>query len=71
MQRLTTIRGLLAFALCTFAGLGMAQDKVIRLTSLEWPPYSGEAVDAQGASVAVVRAALEAVGYRLDPMAAR
>lgn len=44
----------------------MAADKVIRLTSLEWPPYSGAAVEQQGASVAVVRAAAEAMGYTLE-----
>jgi polar amino acid transport system substrate-binding protein len=43
-----------------------ASDKVIRLTSLEWPPYSGAKVDQQGASVAVVRAAAEAMGYTLE-----
>lgn len=43
-----------------------AQDKVIRLTSLEWPPYAGEKVAEQGASVAVVRAAAEAMGYKLE-----
>jgi len=43
-----------------------AQDKVIKLTSLEWPPYAGEKVDQQGASVAVVRAAAEAMGYKLE-----
>lgn len=43
-----------------------AQDKVIRLTSLEWPPYSGEKVAEQGASVAVVRAAAAAMGYTLE-----
>lgn len=43
-----------------------AADKVIKLTSLEWPPYSGEKVAEQGASVAVVRAAAEAMGYKLE-----
>ncbi|MGE5621921.1 MAG: ABC transporter, partial [Bacillota bacterium] len=39
---------------------------VMRLTSAEWPPYSGEALPGNGASAAVVRAALAAVGYRLE-----
>ncbi len=38
----------------------------VRLTSLEWPPYTGEAVPQQGASMAVVEAAFEAMGYELE-----
>jgi polar amino acid transport system substrate-binding protein len=40
--------------------------KTIRLTSLEWPPYSGEALKQRGATTAVVRAALAAMGYKLE-----
>ncbi|NYZ17677.1 transporter substrate-binding domain-containing protein [Azospirillum sp. RWY-5-1] len=43
-----------------------AQEKVVRLTSLDWPPFSGESQKDQGAAVAVVRAAFAAVGYRLE-----
>lgn len=38
---------------------------VLTLTSLEWPPYSGQAVERQGASVAVVKAAVESMGHEL------
>ncbi len=55
-----------AVLLSLAAAAATAQDKVIRLTSLEWPPYAGEKVDQQGASVAVVRAAAEAMGYSLE-----
>ena len=51
--------------LCS-AGLAAGADKLIRLTSLEWPPYAGAKVDQQGASVAVVRAAAQAMGYELE-----
>ncbi|MDN3610300.1 substrate-binding periplasmic protein [Vibrio ostreicida] len=40
--------------------------EVLTLTSLEWPPYSGRALDSQGASVAVVKAAVEAMGHQLN-----
>jgi len=40
--------------------------RVMRLTSLEWPPYTGVSLREQGATTAVVRAALAAMGYRLD-----
>lgn len=56
----------LVSVLCLGALSANAQDKVIRLTSLEWPPYSGEKVAEQGASVAVVRAAAAAMGYTLE-----
>lgn len=59
-------RSLMILALGLSAASVAAQDKVIRLTSLEWPPYAGEKVAEQGASVAVVRAAAEAMGYKLE-----
>jgi polar amino acid transport system substrate-binding protein len=43
-----------------------ADQRVIRLNSLEWPPYSSAALPQQGASIAVARAAAEAMGYRLE-----
>ena len=42
------------------------EDKVIRLSSLEWPPYSGADLPEQGATIAVVRAALAEMGYELE-----
>lgn len=61
-----SMRGMLMLLLLTLSGALAAQDKVIKLTSLEWPPYSGEKVAEQGASVAVIRAAAEAMGYKLE-----
>lgn len=64
MNTLRRFFGLLLLAgLCTPT---WAQDKVIRLTSLDWPPYSGDKLEQQGASVAVARAAAEAMGYTLE-----
>lgn len=56
----------LALVLSAVSAQACSQDKVIRLTSLDWPPYSGEKLDQQGASVAVARAAAEAMGYTLE-----
>jgi polar amino acid transport system substrate-binding protein len=58
--------GLVALLFGLAAGSARADDTLIRLTSLEWPPYVGEAVERQGASIAVVRAAAEAMGYRVE-----
>ncbi|KLN64007.1 MULTISPECIES: substrate-binding periplasmic protein [Vibrio] len=39
--------------------------EVLTLTSLEWPPYASRSQPEQGASVAVVKAAVEAMGHEL------
>ncbi len=44
---------------------GIAGEKVV-LVSLEWPPYTGEDLQAQGATSAIVRAAFKAAGYDLE-----
>ncbi len=38
----------------------------VRLTSLEWPPYSGATLAGQGSSIAVARAAFQSMGHALD-----
>lgn len=43
----------------------VSAEKVVKLTSLDWPPYSGKALAEQGASVAVAKAAFAAMGYSL------
>lgn len=40
--------------------------ETLTLTSLEWPPYSSASMPQYGASVAVVSAALNAVGHHLE-----
>ncbi|MCE9688236.1 transporter substrate-binding domain-containing protein [Shewanella sp. AS16] len=42
------------------------QAEVLHLTSLHWPPYSSQNLANQGAAVAVVRAAVEAMGHELE-----
>lgn len=55
------------FCLLLFlSSLANAEDKVIRLTSLEWPPYSGKDLPQQGTSVAIARKAFAAMGYTLE-----
>ena len=57
---------LLALSL-VFAVLGpgpaLAQDRAVKLTSLDWPPYTGENLKGQCASAEVVKAAFQAMGY--------
>jgi polar amino acid transport system substrate-binding protein len=56
---------LLAMSLILSTSLSFAEDKIIHITSLDWPPYASESLDQQGASVAVAKAAFEAMGYEL------
>lgn len=56
---------LLALALVMFSFPALSDDKTVYLTSLDWPPYSGKDLPNQGASIAVAKAAFEAMGYKL------
>ncbi|WP_396598618.1 substrate-binding periplasmic protein [Bermanella sp. R86531] len=40
--------------------------KVVKMTSLYWPPYAGSSLEAQGANIAVATAAFKAVGVELE-----
>jgi len=54
-------------SLMMFCNISIAHDtKIINMTSLEWPPYTGEALPDKGANAAVLKAAFEAMGYSLN-----
>lgn len=57
---------LIATTIMLLSSLSFSADKVVRLTSLDWPPYSGKHLAQQGASVAVAKAAFKAMGYDLQ-----
>ncbi|MEW9897866.1 transporter substrate-binding domain-containing protein [Chitinivorax sp. PXF-14] len=42
------------------------EEKVVRLSSLVWPPYSGAALKEGGVLTQVLREAFKSVGYRLE-----
>lgn len=52
-------------SLIFFNCLSYSADKVVNLTSLDWPPYSSKSLKQQGASVAVAKAAFKEMGYEL------
>ena len=56
----------LALSLSLLPATAHADGSSIRLTSLEWPPFSGARIPGLGASVAVARAALGATGTALE-----
>lgn len=43
-----------------------AQDKVVRIATLDWPPYTGKDLPEGGATTDVVRAAFDKVGYQVE-----
>lgn len=59
-----------AFAMLILAGCiasqGWVYAETVRLTSLHWPPYSGKSLPAEGASIAVAKAAFAAMGHQLE-----
>lgn len=63
-------KGLLFLFVCgvvlTLAASAFAQGKTVKLTSLEWPPYTSSGLSEQGANVAVAKAAFAAMGYTLE-----
>ena len=62
-MRTLFIHIILVLIICSpcFAG-----NKKIVLASLDWPPYSGDYLYNEGASIAVARAAFKAVGYDVE-----
>ena len=57
---------LLLLCLCQVRG-GLADSlPVVRLATLEWPPYNSETLPQGGVNTALVRAAFAAAGYRLE-----
>ncbi|NHZ82348.1 transporter substrate-binding domain-containing protein [Massilia sp. CCM 8695] len=66
------VGGLAMLLCCGAAAAGSASPvpadptRVIRLSSLEWPPYTGASLPRHGATTAVIAAALASMGYRLE-----
>ncbi len=48
------------------SALVMAQEKVVRVATLDWPPYTGKDLPKGGATTDVLRAAFEKVGYQVE-----
>ncbi|PKG56933.1 ABC transporter [Shewanella sp. Choline-02u-19] len=57
------LRRLLLIAACFSP---MVSADTLYLTSLHWPPYSGSQLKNEGASIAITRAALAAVGHKVE-----
>jgi polar amino acid transport system substrate-binding protein len=55
--------GILAWSL---SGSGSVAGEVVRVSTLDWPPYTGKDLPLGGATTDVVRAAFEKVGYEVE-----
>jgi len=53
-------------ALAAVGRPGWCSDRVVVLTSLEWPPYCGKSMPDGGVAGSVVRAAFAQAGYRVE-----
>lgn len=60
------VRALILLGSIVLISAAMAQDRVVKMTSLEWPPFSGKTLPGGGIAVAIAREALSASGYRLE-----
>ena len=60
--------GVLVGILVLFAPFGtpLAQNKVVRIVTLDWPPYTGSELPKGGATTEVVRAAFAKVGHDIE-----
>ncbi|MEM7221859.1 MAG: ABC transporter substrate-binding protein [Pseudomonadota bacterium] len=60
--------GVLAILLLALglSGPALAADQVVRIATLDWPPYTGKDLPAGGATTDVVRAAFAKVGYDVE-----
>jgi polar amino acid transport system substrate-binding protein len=68
---MVSVYNLSKFCLCALFVLQMVMDnsvnaKTLALTSLEWPPFAGQSLPEQGASIFIVRKALESMGHELQ-----
>lgn len=56
----------LFFALVVSTCFLFGDGKLVRLTSLEWPPYASDFLPEKGLSVLIAKKAFEAEGYKLE-----
>lgn len=54
-----------ALLVCASAGQAIAEEKVVHLSSLDWPPFAGPGLPGGGATTEVIRAAFETAGYKI------
>jgi polar amino acid transport system substrate-binding protein len=68
IRRSSSVPGIVlgAALLIASSGSAEAQDKVVNISTLNWPPYAGSELPNGGATTEVVRVAFEKIGYEID-----
>ncbi len=68
VQRSTSVIGITLGAAMPVASPGpaAAQDKIVSVSTLDWPPYTGSELPRGGATTEAVRAAFAKVGYEIN-----
>lgn len=61
-----TLGALVLSSVCTLS-LAQPAAPVVKLATLDWPPYTGQNVPHGGVSTQIVREAFDAVGYQMQP----
>ena len=64
-KRIVTCLAALVLA-CGLSAPLLAADKVVRITTLDWPPYTGKDLPLGGATTEVVRAGFEKSGHQIE-----
>jgi len=52
--------------LAVICSLGFGDNKTVKLTSLEWPPYTSESMHEKGLLVFIAKKAFDTMGYKLE-----
>ena len=65
MRKVKLILGAVAVLFTSLLMTSTLRAETVKLTSLEWPPYTSASMKEQGASVAVAKAAFAAMGHEL------
>ncbi len=68
VQRSTSVVGIALGAAMLVASSGPAavQDKIVSVSTLDWPPYTGSELPRGGATTEAMRAAFAKVGYEIN-----
>lgn len=65
MTKKIILLGVILFSFLISFSSCFAEGKIIRMVSLDWPPFAGKSIPDNGANVIVAKAAFKAMGYDL------
>lgn len=66
MKLFARIRVLLSLTLCLFGSTAVAEDRVLKLASTEFPPFYGAELEGNGFVTEILREAFDRGGYQIE-----